>query len=88
MELEPDYQPSTPSPDLSQGITARALGERLGVSQQLVLKQWDALGPLFANWCRSGRSTRRVRKRADPDGLSWVRGLDGRFYPVPPRPLQ
>ncbi|UFP96352.1 hypothetical protein [Gloeobacter morelensis] len=79
-----DGQSDQPSRDLSQGLTARAIGERLGVSQQMVLKQWDALGPLFANWCRSGRSARRVRKRADPDGLGWVRGLDGRFYPVSP----
>ncbi|WP_164929222.1 hypothetical protein [Gloeobacter violaceus] len=88
MEDGQDHQPLLPPPDFAKGLTARALGERLSVSQQMILKQWDDLGPLFANWCRSGRGTRRVRKRADPDGLGWVRGLDGRFYPVPPPQLQ
>ena len=76
---------AAPPPPSARGLSVKALGERLGVSPQVVLKQWDALGPLFPNWCRAGGRGRSRRKLPDPDGLGWTRGLDGRFYPLAPR---
>jgi len=63
-------------------LSARALGERLGVSGREVLRMWDELGPLFANWCLAGKSRRHRTKRPDPEGLRWVRSFDGNFYPA------